>query len=118
MTAFVHSAAGTLSLHNGSENSTPYDPLEALLIQWRITTAVKLPEMQLRARKNRPLLEGIVKEMSTSLPNAMDQARPRAVLAPHAGHWLQALSAANNYWSQCMVITAFHVSKDLAGSKI
>src|SRR6218665_3847401 len=44
---------------------------------------------------DRPLLERVMDEMADSLPSVSDQARWRAVTAPHAGDWLQAMPIAS-----------------------
>jgi len=95
--AFLASAAGTLSLQNailGSENSPPYGPMEAMMAQWQTTTDLALPEPQQWAKQNiwdKPLLDRVVDELSNSLPSERDQARLKAVAAPHAGDWLLAM---------------------------
>src|SRR6218665_1858047 len=99
--AFLASAAGTLSLQDaiiGTEISKPYNHLENLKTQWTAATNAEPPELTHSAKQriwDQPLLERVMDEMADSLPSASDQARWRAVTAPHAGDWLLAMPIAS-----------------------
>src|SRR6218665_1009358 len=78
--------------------SKPYNHLENLMTQWIAATNAEPPELPHSAKQriwDRPLLERVTDEMADTLPSASDQARWRAVTAPHAGDWLVAMPIAS-----------------------
>ena len=78
--------------------SKPYNHLENLMTQWIAATNAEPPELPHSAKQriwDRPLLERVMDEMADTLPSASDQARWRAVTAPHAGDWLLAMPIAS-----------------------
>ena len=109
--AFLALAAGTLSLQDaiiGTEISKPYSHLENLRTQWIAATNADLPELQHSAKQrrwDRPLLECVMKKMADSLPSVSDQAKWRAVTAPHAGDWLLAMPIASCGLLSCAYAT-------------
>ena len=68
--------------------------MEAMMAQWQTTTDLAQPEPQQWTKPNiwdKPLLDRVVDELSNSLQSERDQARLKAVAAPHAGDWLLAM---------------------------
>src|SRR6218665_540521 len=95
--AFLASAAGTLPLQSlilvGTHIPTDVQ-YEVMLSQWQAQTGVtdldNFPKHS-QAHWDKPLLKEMLIELSNAPLDAYDQARLKAVSAPHAGDWLYAL---------------------------
>jgi len=95
--AFLASAAGTLPLQSSILAGThiPTDvQYEVMLSQWQAQTGLtdldNFPTHS-QAQWDKPLLKAMAMELSNAPLDAYDQARLKAVSAPHAGDWLYAL---------------------------
>ena len=98
--AFLASAASTDLLQSTMmEEATPADQRRELqLTSWLEASAARQPEGNLASKQSAwdgPLIEGVVSDLFARMSDPKNQARLRAVSAPHAGDWLQALPVTN-----------------------
>lgn len=98
--AFLASAAATdrlqIKILGGMPSKDPAQ--EAQLSRWREVSGVPEPEEAWASKQSRwddPLIELGVKDLAIRMPDCQNQARLRAVAAPHAGDWLLALPITN-----------------------
>ena len=95
--AFLASAAGTLPLQSSMlrYSNTPMDPeYQAMLNHWQAETKILNPDNTLIHKQSfwdKPLLDRVVNDVHASATDAYNQARLKAVSAPHSGDWLYAL---------------------------
>src|SRR6218665_574874 len=102
--AILASAAGTLPLQSSILAGThiPTDvQYEVMLSQWQAQTGLtdldNFPTHS-QAQWDKPLLKAMAMELSNAPLDAYDQARLKAVSAPHAGDWLyQSLHVASDW---------------------
>ena len=98
--AFLASAAGTDRLQSTMLGSmaSPDMRWEDARNSWLEISPVQCPETDVVHRQSawdRPLLEGVVSSLKTSLPDPEHRARLGATAAAHAGDWLLALPISN-----------------------
>ena len=98
--AFLASAAGTDRLQSTmlSNMASPDPQWEMALARWQEIGSSQRPETGLAHRQSawdRPLLDRIISDLRSRLPDPGHRARLGATMAPHAGDWLLALPVAN-----------------------
>ena len=98
--AFLASAASTDLLQSTMlrDAATANPQREALQARWREDSATQCPEGGLAHRQSawdKPLIDKVVSSLHARLPDPTNQARLKAIAAPHAGDWLLALPVTN-----------------------